>query len=906
MEDLKQEFLSEAFDLLNTMEDGCLRLEQNPNDSEAINGIFRVAHTLKGGSASLELTRIAEFTHELENLLDNVRDNKIKVDDTIIDIILKSLDILKTMVNAAAKSVEAPEGIEKETLEKIIQVQKNPNKAGFSSTKKEIQETKPVDFALTDYEKEKILEAYNTQKQVYRITVFLNSEYAMRSVSGLQVYTALKEIGEIISSVPHIDSILEEDFIPRIDFLFISSLTKENIYQKIFISDATDRVEINFYEKKLEGAKEPIQNTSQNEETSLLSPEVKNKINKNLAAGKNVYKITVEIEHDNPMRTVDSLLIYNTLEGMGEILSSLPTKEDLKKDVFFDKIDIIISSHESKEKLKEKCTISGSTKNVKIAIFKPKESINKEETEKTVTKKEEKQEIAAVEKKVNLSQSNFKSSESEEEKEEKRDTPITTQTSAHKSFLKVESNRIDTLMNLVSELVISKAGLIETAQQILFSIENLRTQGAESRKILEELLLVCNNGSKKEDDEKTKKIQDFYDFVTKSSWSELDSFENIINIISRVINELQESVMKIRMIPISSIFNRFPRIVRDLSKTINKKVDLEIYGEDTELDKSVIEELLDPLVHMVRNSIDHGIETPEERIKKGKKETGKVILRASHEGSMIKIEIEDDGNGLNAERIKAKAIEKGLIPENKELSKEEMLNLIFMPGFSTASTITEISGRGVGMDVVKKKIDNLSGSIFAETEKGKGTRFIIKIPLTLAIIQALIVEINGYSYSIPINNIVETLSITEDQIENFENNRVIRLRDEIITVINIKEIFNFKEDQTALEDTSDTRTKGKKNNKTEILETLETDEEMNLKKEKYIVVVELSNKKAGLLVDTVVAEQDIVIKPLHKKYAMTKGISGATILGDGRISLIIDISQLIDMYIKREDYISIR
>jgi len=895
MEELKQEFLSEAYDLLNLMEDGSLKLEQNPEDSEAINGIFRVAHTLKGGAASLELSRIANFTHELENLFDKVRDGMIRIDDSIIDIILKSLDILKALVNAAAKTVEAEPGIEEDTLKKIINAQKD-NIKEVPAVKKQTVNTKMQESEkelifqdiLSDYEKEQIQKLISEKKNIYIVYIRLNPDYPMKSVSGLQIYTVMKDSGEIIYSNPSIDSILEEDFVPEIYFVYASGLDKESLYDKVYTSDVTNKVQIQNY--TLPKNTEEMDDSFFSEKKSgikTLTQEDKNNINRFLKEGKNVFKVSLEIEKDNPMREVDTLLMYNTIESLGEIVVSVPEKEELKQDIFYPFLEMIVSTQMDKEKIKEKCTITGTTKNVKIAVFKSK---NEEEA---VPEKKPPLEI----KKVQIPENQEDEAESFQNEKKQGLLNVSSQSAVHKSFLKVESSRVDILMNLVSELVISKAGLIETAQQILYMIENLRNSGLNTKKIFEGLNFEA---LAQNEDDKMKNIYQFFNSVTRSSWNELDSFENIINIISRVINELQESVMKIRMIPISSIFNRFPRIVRDLAKNLNKKVTLDLFGEETELDKSVIEELLDPMVHMIRNSIDHGIEIPDLRKQRGKSEEGKITLSASHEGSMIKIQVQDDGNGLDTERIKAKAIEKGLIPENKDLTKEEILNLIFQPGFSTAFVITEVSGRGVGMDVVKRKIDNLSGSIFVETEKHKGTKFIIKIPLTLAIIQALIVEINSFSYSIPINSIVETLSITEDQIENFENNAVIRLRDEIITVINIKDIFNFKEKQNWESENHEPEKKKPSQNQSE---NLSEEENSN---ERYVVIVELSNKKAGLLVDTVISEQDIVIKPLHKKYAMTKGISGATILGDGRISLIIDISQLIDMYVKKEEYILIK
>ena len=882
MEELKQEFLHEAQELLNSMEEGILALESNPEHADAIDEIFRVAHTLKGGAASLDLIRIAEFTHALEDLFDKVREGQLKINDKMIDIILNSLDVLKVMVDAAARTEEPQPGIEEETLKKIRDVQsgivmEKPQKKKFSYPTPPVKMEEELDFDaisqidLKKYDLERIQEGRASGKNVFQIFILLNANYEMRSVSGLQIYTSLKEAGEIIASEPLLDTILEEDFIPEMEFILMSGLSKQELYSKIFFSDVTDKVNIELYKAPDEDSDQDYSQTQPEACELILDKKVKENITKNLEQGANVFRVSLEIEKDNPMRNVDSLLMYNTLEEMGTILVANPQKQQLTQDEFYPCLNMIIATKENKDFLKEKCTINGTTKNVKVATFKS---------------KDEQSGQAGQEVSQSKNPSFAPGRDKSEEISREPGQAAGGAKGAQKTFLRVESARVDTLMNLVSELVISKAGLVETTGQILSIMDMLQGSGAETKKNFSELY----GEVRVNDQAKYNQIQEFFNIVSRSSWGELDNFEKIINIISRVINELQESVMKIRMVPISNIFNRFPRIVRDLTKNLKKQVDIEMFGEDTELDKSVIEQLLDPLVHMIRNAIDHGIEMPAERRREGKSEMGKVILGASHEGSMIKIEIGDDGKGLDALRIRQKAIEKGLIPENKELSKEEALALIFKPGFSTASEVTELSGRGVGMDVVKRRIEDLSGSIFVETEKNKGTKFIIKIPLTLAIIQALIVEINSNSYSIPINNIVETLSISQDQIEVFEGNPVIRLRDEMITVVNLRDIFNLREER-----------KTKKSEEKELEEDL-----LSGSDEKYVIVVNVSNKKAGFLVDKVAAEQDIVIKPLHKKYAMTKGISGATILGDGRISLIIDTYQLIDMFINKEKYISIR
>lgn len=326
--------------------------------------------------------------------------------------------------------------------------------------------------------------------------------------------------------------------------------------------------------------------------------------------------------------------------------------------------------------------------------------------------------------------------------------------------------------------------------------------------------------------------------------------------------------MRIRMVPIAQIFSRFPRLVRDLSRTLNKKVDLTIEGEETELDKSVIEDLLDPLIHCVRNSIDHGIEDISARREAGKPDAGTVVLRASNEGNMILIEIEDDGGGIDVRRVREKAIDRGLIHPNKQLTDMEAFNLIFDPGFSTAKKITNVSGRGVGLDVVKRQIEKLNGTVTVWSKLREGTRFTIKIPLTLAIIQGLLVRVGPELYAIPITSVIESHRIRPDEIKMIDNYEVFNVRDDVVSLIRLNRLFR-----------------------------IETNEAPQYH---YVVIVGTSERKMGLIVDSLVGEEDVVIKPLRDHFTASPGIAGANITGEGRVSLIIDVSQLLDLGLRRE------
>ncbi len=425
------------------------------------------------------------------------------------------------------------------------------------------------------------------------------------------------------------------------------------------------------------------------------------------------------------------------------------------------------------------------------------------------------------------------------QKEEKKETPAP-QTSnnnapakqARKNALKkhitateqtirVDVKRLDQLMNLIGELVLAKNRLIK--------IYNDVEERYEGEKFLDEL-------------------------------------NQVVSSISIVTTDLQIAVMKTRMLPIGKVFNKFPRLVRDLSRELGKKVKLIIDGEETELDKSIIEEIGDPLVHMIRNSVDHGIEPPQERVKKGKPEEGTVWLRAYNEGNMIVIEIKDDGKGMNPEKLKEIAIKKGIITptEADNMSDREAFMLIFKPGFSTAEKVTSVSGRGVGMDVVKTNIEKLNGIIEVDSIPEKGTTFKLKIPLTLAIIQALLVASQEDLFAVPLSNVIETVRIVEEDIYTVEGKSVLKLRDEVLPLVNMADIFNIEK----------------------ILEP---------EKYLYVVILGLGSSKVGLIVDRFIGQEEIVIKSLGEFLKGIPGIAGATIRGDGRVTLIVDVGSLMKL-----------
>ena len=451
------------------------------------------------------------------------------------------------------------------------------------------------------------------------------------------------------------------------------------------------------------------------------------------------------------------------------------------------------------------------------------------------------------------------------------------------SVLRVDSKRIDQLLNLVSEAVINKATFNQLNSQFdesISDIQNVHEMYKEKFKeffdtlpdYLDELRTAEANRDtvkilKSEFSDKFLEVLNRIDRTGSQLKETATQLHNSSQILGRITSELQEAVMRIRMVPISFIFSRFPRLVRDLSKNLNKKIKLVVEGEGAELDKSVIEDLLDPLIHCVRNSIDHGIEPPDIREKIGKPPEGRLLLKAYNEGNMIVIQIADDGKGIDIDSIIKQAGERGIIHPEKKLTELEAFNLIFGAGFSTAEKITNISGRGVGLDVVRTQVEKLNGSVSVWSEPGKGTAFTIKLPLTLAIIPGLLVRVGKEIYVIPISSVIESYRIKTNEIMTIDNHEVFNLRDDVLSLFRLNRLFSIGKEEE--------------------------------REHCYIVIVGRGEQKIGLLVDALIGEEDVVIKPLRDKYTNVPGIAGANILGDGMVSLILDVNQLLELGLEK-------
>lgn len=798
-EELLKDFFAEAEQQVEQLESNILVIENDPSNHEAIDEIFRAAHTLKGGSATVEMMELSHFTHTVEDVLDEIRSDRLKVDEDVVDLLLTSIDVIKAMLEARQNG-----SIYEENIDSIVEKLHGyiPQKGGKATAKAAAPKAAPKPapapvpqsaeaapaasanaLVLPDITEDDFVELKQTcegNQKLWCIAVKFDESNPMNTVGGIQVFAALKNVGNVLKTVPDFDALYEDQFYENVFYYVATEADGPEIEDCAFLSDVTLITDAHLLEDYTTGtAADP----------SVAKPVASAPVQAAPAASA-------------PITPSDDLPAgKNMTAAQSELLSDILNDNVLKPEV-------------------------------------------KKEEKKVEPKKE---------------------------------------AAAHAqqgSILRVDSRRIDNLLNLVSEAVINKASFNQLAMQNAAELSRFQSIEAEYKERLHNLfdklpdyMEQIKEGVSSVDIRKSilkeygtlSNIFDEYESEAKNISGKFRSYTQNLGTIA---GDLQEGVMKIRMVPINQIFSRFPRVVRDLQRDLNKKIDLVIEGEDTELDKSVVEDLLDPIMHCIRNSVDHGIEAPEARTAAGKPETGTILLKASNEGNQIVIEIKDDGAGIDVEKVRKKAVDRGLIHPDKAVTEQDAFNLIMQPGFSTADKISNISGRGVGLDVVKTMINNLKGTISINSAKGKGTSFIIKLPLTLAIIQGLLVRVGKEVYSIPIANVIESQCINISEINHIDNYEIMNVRNEVISVLRLSRLFG-------------------------IPETVKSDE-------CYIVIVGTQEKKIGVMVDALIGEEDVVIKPLKDQFTNSPGIAGASILGDGSVSLIIDVGQLLELGVKQE------
>ena len=794
-EELLKDFFSEAQQQVENLESNILVIENDPTNHEAIDEIFRAAHTLKGGSATVEMTELTEFTHAVEDLLDELRSGTIAVTELVVDTLLSAIDIIKIMLEERANGQIYTENVEpiKNTLKSFIPPKEGKKKKTAPASMQPVARQvpvapppKPVEAApapavnLSEYELLELKQSCQENEKLWSITVEFDESNPMNSVGGIQVFSSIKSKGTVLKTVPDFDALYEDEFHPQVIYYVASSASAEELEDVTFLTDVTLSTDA----RCLDNAE-----TSAPAETVTPAPAV-----------------TPVVESPKVVEPI-----------VQEVLQTVSTPEIVEQPV--------VSTDD----------VSSNAQDLDVATA-----------------------VAQT----------------------KKATPKAASSNQNSTVLRVDSKRIDYLLNLVSETVITKAAFNQTSIQVGDLQNQLQSIEASYKDKVHRLFdqipryIESMQGGATIKDIKTSLNQDFGDLFNVFDPFDV-SFKNIVGKfrsstqnLGRIAGELQEGVMKIRMVPISQIFSRFPRVVRDLSRDLNKKINLVIEGEDTELDKSVIDELLDPIMHCVRNSLDHGIETPDARKAVGKNEEGTLLLKASNEGNLIVIDIIDDGHGIDVEKVKNKAIQRGLIHPNKIITDQEAYQLIFAAGFSTADKITNVSGRGVGLDVVKTQIEKLNGSIIVTSQPGLGTKFSIRLPLTVAIIQGLLIRVGTEVYSIPIASVIESVRVHSNEISKIDNYEVLNIRNEVVSILRLSRLFGIK----------------------------------NIEESEYsfIVIVGTADKKVGVMVDALIGEEDVVIKPLRDQFTNSPGIAGASILGDGSVSLIIDVSQLLELGVKQE------
>ncbi len=679
-------FLDETKEHLENLNTQILKLEQEPEDTDTINEIFRAAHSLKGMAGTMGYKRMQALTHDMENVFSEIRNGTLKVSANMIDTLFQCLDALEEYTNNIQESADEGTNDNQPLIEMLNSFLKGSN-APAKEKKKEAPaaaeaekkaaadgEEKWKEIVLTDEQKHVFRTAKEQGKNTYGMTVYIQENCLLKAARAFLVYKAVEERAEIIVCNPSAQDIEDEKF--DLDFSLIV-VTDTSLDEILHASRNVSEIEkVVGSELELKDDETPVEETAVSTETA---------------------------EERKPVQKAASVS---------------PVKNDKKP----------------------------------------------------------------------------------------AGKPVVNRT------VRVDIEKLDVLMNLVSELIIAKNSLVSAS-----SVEGVNST----------------------------------------------TFNEQIEYLESVTTNLHESVMKVRMVPIESVVSKFPRMIRDLSKKLDKKMELYMSGEETELDRTVVDEIGDPLMHLLRNSADHGLESAEVRAQRGKPEVGSIFLDAYQDGNNVVIEVRDDGNGIDVESVKKTAIERGVItPEQGDnMSEKDIINLLFHAGFSTSKKITDVSGRGVGLDVVKSKIESLSGEVEVKSKLGEGSTWIIRLPLTLAIIQALMVTVGGEKYAISLGSIQTIEDIKPEEIKLVQNSEVINLRGTVIPIIRLSNVL-------------------------EIESLKKPDENM------VVVIVKKGEKLAGLVVDELMGQQEIVIKSLGKYINKCKFISGATILGDGEIALILDANAL--------------
>ena len=693
-------FIDEANEHIQALSDNIMILEKEPENKDVINEIFRAAHSLKGMAGTMGFKKMQHLTHDMENVFSEIRNDTIKVNSNLIDILFDCLDAIEAYVDTIKQTSNEGDEDNAALIKRLNDFLADGKDAGDGSGEPAPSE----DAKAEEQAKEEAADAKDAYRQIR----------------------------------------LEENDIKTLE--------------------------------------------------------------ENQSSGMNLYGFTVHVQKECMLKAARAFLVYKAVEDFGEILIYSPSSQDIEDEKFDLAFSFILASPQELDPIKKAVENVSEIESVdcdKVTpdMFRIPDASAETEAAPAEAPKEEAKAPAAPAAKA--------PAKKDAKKKQTVNKPVTART------VRVDIEKLDALMNQVSELIIAKNSLVALSAQETAS--NGQDQGTRQ------------------------------------------TFQEQIEYLERITTTLHESVMKVRMVPIENTVNKFPRMIRDLSRRLKKPMELVMTGEDTELDRTVVDQIGDPLQHLLRNSADHGIEAPEVRKAAGKPETGQIFLNAYQEGNNVIIQVGDDGAGIDTEAVKQKAIERGLVSEEdaENLTKKDIIDFLFMPSFSMSKVVTDISGRGVGLDVVKSNIEALGGDVEVKSELGKGSTFTIRLPLTLAIIQALMVQVRDEKYAIALASIMNIENIAVSDIKYVQAKEVIYLRGLVIPLVHLDEVLDCK----PREDKPD-----------------------NL----IVVIVKKGESYAGLVVDSLIGQQEIVIKSLGKVMDNNKMISGATILGDGDVAMILD------------------
>jgi len=820
MDPLLEQFLMEARDNLEFLDENLQKLESE--DDELINSLFRAAHTLKGGAGLVGLDAIKEVTHAAEDLLDAYRQNKVEYDEKMVDVLYDAFDEVIEMIDAIEERGDKNIEIDEEKITEI----KNEIRSFLNQEDEaeDIKEEKSVEINLTHEQLKRVLpylgKAYLVDIHLNEDAIMLgNDPFYLLSLFGENLIAVTCEVGEI------------------------TDIYKFNTRIKAVINTELDEILDVFYnvEDEIDYCKLTL--------NSLLYTELPESNN-------DTYKTLIEDIQNNgdylsKLKAAINVINPDTKEGfiVDRLYNIAMIDENILKKAF-ETLNIKTGTNKSEDTdtqtevsneidEKEKESLLNILKSQKLALVDEsalervkfvlrkcakyssvsKDEINEADMEKTkeiidlMIKELSGEETSKEDKHEKIEEKQTKQQQKSEKNEEKKtSSKLARHKSAIPRVVKIEEHQIDELMDIVGEILVIKNSLPYIADTI------------EAPSTKRELI---------------------------------NKYEEI----SRIVDQLQDKIMSMRLLPLSYIFNRYPKLVRDLSKKLHKKIDYQEYGADTKLDKTVIEKLADPLVHVIRNSLDHGLETPEERIAKGKSEVGKLIIGARSEGDRVFIEISDDGRGIDINKVINKALEKRLIDPEKidKMSEEEKLSLIFLPGLSTKDEITDLSGRGVGADAVKSVVSELGGSIKVTSQKDKGTKILIELPLSVALTNLFQVKMANENYAIAMENVIETDKIEKSEIKTANHQPFIKLRDNIIPVLLIESLIKRKD----------------------------------FKDEENLLIIKVEDKQVALVVDEFIGQVDVVQKPLTSALKNHPFINGVSLLGNGEPLFVIKPKNLI-------------